>query len=109
MFPLNFLVQADYDDLTLRVIDLIKRDPNDVYDGNANISAWLDDGASKGHQHRTLIAPGTSEELSSRQLNALELLALPLGFVFGSAIASTLLTTTTTTTTTAAPSVNNEM
>ena len=71
--------------------DVLIRDLNDVYSGNANLTEWL--------RNRSDVV-GNAESRTQ-----LDILALPLGFLVGGALASafTRTTTTTTTTTTALP------
>ena len=83
-----FQVNADGADPALTGIDLLRDDQNVDFSGN------------RGRQRA--LAKAYEYQLSGRQLGGtLGLLALPLGFVFGSAIASALRGTTTTTTTAA--------
>ena len=71
--------------------EVLTRDLNDVYSGNANLTEWL--------RNRSDVV-GNAESRTQ-----LDILALPLGFLVGGALASafTRTTTTTTTTTTALP------
>ena len=85
------LVSADGFSPHITLFDLLQNDPDELYSGNADIDEWL--------KSKTL--GGKAEE---RQLG---ILALPLGFVFGSAIASALTRTTTTTTQSTTTIVSN--